>query len=65
MTKGLSELSSFIRKITYLPCTMMGSWSTHTMETIFSFVITKTKLLIFVEAFDQKNYVLFTKKVFD
>ena len=44
---------------------MMGSWSTHTMETIFSFVITKTKLLIFVEAFDQKNYVLFTKKVFD
>ena len=34
MTKILLQLSPFLRKITYLPCTVMGSWSTHAMETI-------------------------------
>ena len=42
-----------------LPCTVMGSWSTHTKQTNFYCIsINKNKLIIL---FDLKNYAIFSK----
>ena len=55
-----------LEKITYLPCTVMGSWSTHTLDTILYRIFSSIKLnlLIFVKLFDQTTYVFSPKTGF-
>ena len=61
MTKVCSNsYRPFLENDLYLPCTEMGSGSTHTIETIHNKMLSSIKLnlLIFLQLFDQQNNVL-------
>ena len=63
MAKVLSQLSSFLRKTTYLPCTMIGTHVHCTMKTVLfkpAFSSIQLKLLTFVKIFN-KTYFPFSK----